>query len=75
MDQAVRNLVELGATVAEAVGAATRAPAALLGEPGLGQLVEGGPADVAVLDEELHVVRTLVGGAEAFAKNGSTNTA
>jgi N-acetylglucosamine-6-phosphate deacetylase len=68
MDQAVRNLVELGATVGAAVGAATRAPAALLGEPGLGRLVEGGLADVAVLDEELRVVRVVVGGVEAFAE-------
>jgi N-acetylglucosamine-6-phosphate deacetylase len=68
MDRAVRNLVELGATVAEAVGAATRAPAALLGDPELGRLVEGGPADVTVLDDELGVVRTLVSGAEVFAR-------
>jgi len=68
MDQAVRNLVELGATVSEAVSAATRAPAVLLGDPGLGRLVEGGPADVAVLDEELRLVRTLVRAVEAFAR-------
>jgi N-acetylglucosamine-6-phosphate deacetylase len=73
MDQAVRNLVELGATVAEAVGAATRAPATLLGNPDLGRLVEGGVADVVVLDEELRVVRTLVGGAEAFAQTPRAN--
>jgi N-acetylglucosamine-6-phosphate deacetylase len=32
----------------------------------LGGLRPGAPAHVTVLDEELRVVRTLVGGAEAF---------
>ncbi|MCW3063445.1 MAG: nagA, partial [Solirubrobacterales bacterium] len=38
MDAAVRNLVTAGASVTQAVHAATRAPAALLGAPGLGVL-------------------------------------
>jgi N-acetylglucosamine-6-phosphate deacetylase len=67
MDQAVRNLVGCGATLAEAVWAATGAPARLLGDPELGVLRVGAAADVVVLDEELRVVRTLVGGAETFA--------
>lgn len=67
MDAAVRNLHACGATLAEAVSAATGAPARLLGDPSLGVLQVGGPADVTVLDEELRVVRTLVGGAERFA--------
>ena len=67
MDQAVRNLVGCGASLAEAVWAATGAPARLLGDPELGVLRVGGRADITVLDEDLRVVRTLVGGAEAFA--------
>lgn len=67
MDAAVRNLHACGASLAEAVWAATGAPARLLGDPSLGVLQVGGPADVTVLDEELRVVRTLVGGAERFA--------
>jgi N-acetylglucosamine-6-phosphate deacetylase len=67
MDQAVRNLVGCGASLAEAVWAATGAPARLLGDPELGVLRPGGPANVTVLDEGLRVVRTLVAGAEAFA--------
>jgi N-acetylglucosamine-6-phosphate deacetylase len=66
MDQAVRNLVGCGAAFADAIWAATGAPAGLLGDPELGVLRVGGRADVTVLDEELRVVRTLVGGAEAF---------
>jgi N-acetylglucosamine-6-phosphate deacetylase len=48
------------------VHAATAAPARLLGRPDLGVLRPGGVADIAVLDDELRVVRTLVGGVERF---------
>ena len=65
MDQAVRNLVNDGATLAEAVHAASTAPARLLGQDDLGVLRVGGPAHLTVLDEKLKVVRTLVGGAVA----------
>jgi N-acetylglucosamine-6-phosphate deacetylase len=67
MDAAVRNLHACGATLPEAVWAATGAPARLLGDPELGVLRVGARADVAVLDDDLRVVRTLVGGAERFA--------
>jgi N-acetylglucosamine-6-phosphate deacetylase len=66
MDEAVRNLVASGASLADAVQAASAAPARLLGRDDLGALRPGAPAHVAVLDEELRVVRTLVGGVEAF---------
>jgi N-acetylglucosamine-6-phosphate deacetylase len=62
LDHSIRLLVEGGATLAEAVHAASRAPALLAGRPDLGLLEPGGPADIAVLDENLHVVRTLVRG-------------
>jgi len=45
-----------------ALEAATSVPARVLGDPTLGRLVPGGPADVVVLDDALEVVRTLVGG-------------
>ncbi len=67
MDTAVRNLVALGASLAEAVDAATRVPARLLRRPDLGVLRPGARADVTVLDEELRVTRTLVDGREVFA--------
>ena len=67
MDQAVRNLVASGASPAKALAAAASAPARLLGRPDLGTIAPGAPAHVVVLDEELRVSRTLVGGAEAFA--------
>jgi N-acetylglucosamine-6-phosphate deacetylase len=67
MDEAVRNLVASGASLADAVHAASAAPAALLGRDDLGALRLGLPAHVAVLDDELRVQRTLVGGAEALS--------
>src|ERR687895_531843 len=67
MDEAVRNLVASGASLADAVHAASKAPARLLGRDDLGRLRPGAPAPLTVLDEALRVVRTLVGGVEAFA--------
>jgi N-acetylglucosamine-6-phosphate deacetylase len=67
MDEAVRNLVACGASLASAVHAASAAPAALLGREDLGALRPGAPAYLTVLDAELCPVRTLVGGVEAFA--------
>jgi N-acetylglucosamine-6-phosphate deacetylase len=64
MDRAVRELVALGAPLPDAIAAATLTPARLLGRDDLGRLEPGLPADVVVLDDTLHVVRTLVGGVE-----------
>lgn len=66
MDEAVRNLVASGASLAAAVHAASAAPARLIGRDDLGTLRPGGPAHLSVLDEELRPRRTLVGGVEAF---------
>jgi N-acetylglucosamine-6-phosphate deacetylase len=67
MDRAVRNLVASGAEPALALAAATTAPARLLGRPDLGTIAPGAPAHVVVLDDDLRVTRTLVGGTERFA--------
>jgi N-acetylglucosamine-6-phosphate deacetylase len=64
MDRAVANLVAKGASLAAAAHAASRAPALLIGRPDLGRIALGHPADIAVLDDDLRVVRTLVGGEE-----------
>ena len=66
LDHGLRMLVTLGATLPEAVHAASRAPALLAGLPELGRLQPGAPADVAVLDDGLRVTRTLVAGVESF---------
>ena len=67
MDEAVRNFVSCGASLASAVHAASSAPATLLGRADLGVLRPGAPAHLTVLDAELRPLRTLVGGHEAFA--------
>jgi N-acetylglucosamine-6-phosphate deacetylase len=67
MDRAVRNMIELGFTPPRAIAAATTAPAALVRKPELGTLAPGTPADVCVLDDSYHVVRTMVAGKETFA--------
>ena len=64
MHEAIRNLIALGATFEEAVDAATRVPARAARRPDLGTLAPGAAADVAVLDDNLELVRVLVGGAD-----------
>lgn len=66
--EAVRNLHALGAPLADAVNAATSVPAGLLGEPELGRLHFGLPADVAVLDDNLEIERVLLGGETLVAR-------
>ncbi len=61
MDQAVRNLVQAGVPMLEALGAATRTPGRLVdGRAGI--VEEGSPADLVVLDEELQVTGVWVSG-------------
>jgi N-acetylglucosamine-6-phosphate deacetylase len=67
MDRAVANLVAKGASLAGAAHAASRAPALLIGRPELGRIGVGHPADIAVLDDDLRVIRTLVRGEDQRA--------
>jgi N-acetylglucosamine-6-phosphate deacetylase len=62
MIEAVRNLVEVDVPLERALEAATSVPAGVLGDPTLGRLAPGGPADLVVLDDALEVLRTVVGG-------------
>ena len=62
MIEAVRNLVSVDVPLDRALEAATSVPARALGDPRLGRLDVGGPADLVVLDDALEVVRTIVGG-------------
>jgi N-acetylglucosamine-6-phosphate deacetylase len=66
MDRAVRNLLDLGFGLSFAVGAASTAPAALLGRPDLGRLEPGFAADICVLDEGYQVIRAIVAGTESY---------
>ncbi len=62
MIEAVRGLYALGASLTDAVRAATATPASVLGEPDVGRLAIGSPADVVVLDDRLEILRVLVAG-------------
>jgi N-acetylglucosamine-6-phosphate deacetylase len=64
---AIRNLHALGASLAQAVEAATEVPARVLRLPGVGRLGAGLPADVVVLTDDLEIERVLVGGTDRVA--------
>ena len=64
MIEAVRNLVALGAPLAAALSAASEVPARIAARTDVGRLAPGAAADVVVLDDELEIVRVLVGGAD-----------
>jgi N-acetylglucosamine-6-phosphate deacetylase len=66
MIDAVKNLVALGASVEQALGAATVVPARIAGRPELGTLGPGSAADLVVLDDSLEIVRVLVHGEDAL---------
>jgi N-acetylglucosamine-6-phosphate deacetylase len=69
MDEAVRNLVRVvGLSLEDALGAATSAPARAAGieSTGAGRLEVGMPADLVVLEDDLAVGATLVGGEAVF---------
>jgi N-acetylglucosamine-6-phosphate deacetylase len=67
MLNAIRNLVSLGAPLAQAVDAATEVPARVLKLPTVGRLGAGMPADVVVLTDEIEIERVLVGGTDRVA--------
>ena len=62
LDQAIRNLAAIGVPLVDALAAATRRPAMLIGRPDLGRLVPGAVADVVVLDDELTIHDVLIAG-------------
>ncbi len=62
MPQAVRNLVEIGVPLEQALAAASAVPARVLGRIDVGRLVPGSAADIVVFDDGLEVVQTIVGG-------------
>jgi N-acetylglucosamine-6-phosphate deacetylase len=64
LDQAMRNLVDLGSSIEEAVGAVTSVPARVLRRGDIGLLGVGALADVVILDDELGVSRVLLAGIE-----------
>jgi N-acetylglucosamine-6-phosphate deacetylase len=66
MDQAVGNAVAVGLGLPEAVAAASRIPADLIGRPDLGRLATGAAADLAWLGDDLRTRATWVGGEQVY---------
>ena len=66
MDQAVGNAVAVGLELPEAVAAASRIPADLIGRPDLGRLAAGAVADLAWLGDDLRTRATWVNGAQVY---------
>ena len=62
MIEAVRNLHALGVSIEDALAAATSTPARVLGDPELGRLRVGAPADVVVLNDRIEIERVFVAG-------------
>jgi N-acetylglucosamine-6-phosphate deacetylase len=62
MIEAVRNLHELGASLEQAVAAATSTPARVIDAIDIGRLSLGLPADLVVLNDRIEIERVLVGG-------------
>jgi N-acetylglucosamine-6-phosphate deacetylase len=67
MIEAVRNLHALGVGIEDAVTAATATPARLLGDPELGRIDVGLPADVLVLNDRLEIERVFLAGEARLA--------
>jgi N-acetylglucosamine-6-phosphate deacetylase len=70
MDAAVGNLVTAGIGLADAIRAATRVPADLIGRPDLGRIAPGAAADLAWLGDDMRTRATWVGGELVFAQDG-----
>lgn len=66
MDRAVANMVAAGAGLAEALAAATRVPADLIGRADLGRIAPGAAADLVWLDDGLRAAATWVAGQRVF---------
>jgi N-acetylglucosamine-6-phosphate deacetylase len=66
MDGAVANAVAAGVRLVEAVAAATRIPADILGRPDLGRLNPGAAADLVWLDDDLRAQATWVAGERLY---------
>ena len=62
MDKAVATLAAAGVPLAVAIQAATATPASVAGASGKGRLAPGADADVVILEPDLRLAATIVGG-------------
>jgi N-acetylglucosamine-6-phosphate deacetylase len=70
MDIGVANLVAGGIGLAEAVAAASRVPADLIGRPDLGRIAPGTAADLVWLGDDLRTRATWIGGELVYSQAG-----
>jgi len=72
MDAAVQNMVAAGIGLADAVAAASRVPADLIGRPDLGRIARGAAADLAWLGEDMRTKATWIGGELVYSRTGDS---
>jgi N-acetylglucosamine-6-phosphate deacetylase len=66
MDSALANMVATGVGLGDAVAAATRIPASLIGRHDLGRLAPGAAADLVWLSDDLRATATWVAGKQVY---------
>jgi N-acetylglucosamine-6-phosphate deacetylase len=66
MDSAVANMVATGVSLADAVAAATRIPADLIGRPDLGRIAVAAAADLTWLSDDLRAGATWIAGRQVY---------
>jgi N-acetylglucosamine-6-phosphate deacetylase len=72
MDQAVRNMVRwTDATMIESLRMASEVPARLVGMEHIGRIAVGADADLALLDDDLHVRMTIIKGEITYQRGTS----
>ncbi|MCC6041759.1 MAG: amidohydrolase family protein, partial [Desulfurococcaceae archaeon] len=68
MDRAVRNVYSLGYSLRDVVLMSSTVPAKSINAKHVGDIDKGYFADLVFLDEELNVVKTIVGGEVVYEK-------
>jgi N-acetylglucosamine-6-phosphate deacetylase len=69
MDAGVANMVTAGVGLTDAVAAASRVPADLIGRPDLGRIAPGAAADLVWLGEDMRARATWIGGEPVYARD------
>jgi N-acetylglucosamine-6-phosphate deacetylase len=69
MDRAIANMVAVGIALPDAVAAATRIPADVIGRPDIGRIEAAAAADLTWLNDELTAAATWVSGSQVYASS------